>query len=479
MAQRYVSVENGSLATDREDVRRAFDVRQALFIFFRRRWLAAFILIATLFGAAFGNFVQYPVYEASAKILVERATGADIPFSREQIAFKKAEIIGTQSQLISSVPVLEEVVRRLQLDQRIRSSGALRDAIHAKARQVVKWVGDLKNGAKRLIITRVFGGSYAPPGPPDPFRSCVESLRKSVRVEPVPSTDIIVLIVKDWEPRAAAAIANAITEVYLENDLEAQRLRARAIYKTLDRQVEAFRPRYAAAKAAVDRFEDEKDARLLDERIRSKIDKISILDIANWELLGTRQSVVLALRLRVARLEDTFEPSHPKVTAAKSELAEAIKAMRAEGPGGAGPQDTASGTEQAGALLARIAEAREELDQLATLETQYARLLRKKQRDEELFGFLEKKREEAQMAEATRAVGTRVIEPAIAPAHPSRPRKLLNLILGLFGGVLLAGAICGLFEFLDTTTRTPADIRRIAEWEVFASIPDLRRRGWH
>lgn len=475
MAQRYIAVEDGSSPSDDESTRRTFDVRQALFVFFRRRWLAAFILIATLFGVAFGNYVQYPVFEASAKILVERSTGADIPFSREQIAFKKAEIIGTQSQLISSLPVLEEVVRRLQLAQRVRATGGLRDAIHAKARQVVNWFRGLSRGIKRWIITQVFGGSYTSPGPPDPFQSSVESLRNHVRVEPIPSTDIMTLTVKDWEPRAAAAIANAITEVYLENDLEAQRLRARTIYNTLDSQVEAFRPRYSAAQAAVDEFEDEKGARLLSQRIRSKIDEISVLDVANWELLGTRQSTVLALRQNVARLEDTYEPSHPKVTAAKSELAEAIKAIHAEGPDGARPQSQASGTEQAGALLARIAEARQELDQLAVLETQYARLLRKKQQDEDLFGFLEKKREEAQMAEATRAVGTRVIEPAVAPMRPSRPRKWLNLALGLFGGVLLAGAICGLFEFLDTTTREPADIRRIADWEVFASIPDVRR----
>ncbi len=52
----------------------------------------------------------------------------------------------------------------------------------------------------------------------------------------------------------------------------------------------------------------------------------------------------------------------------------------------------------------------------------------------------------------------RVIDPADVPQKPVRPRKLLNLALGLLGGLGLGTALAFLIETIDQSVRTQADV---------------------
>ncbi len=451
-----------------------FDVRHALFVFFRRRRLGTFVVFMTLLGVFIGNYLTYPVFESTTKILIERAAGSEIPFSREQIAFKKAEITRTQGELLTSLPVLEAVVTKLGLDCRPLPSGSLRDSVHAFGRKIWGKIEDLKQGTKRLVITKVLGGTYTPPAPPDPFREAVESLRRRIHVEPLPSTDILALTVKDPDGEFAAIIVNEMTSEYLARNLDAQRQRARSIYNALDAQVLEFKPRFDLAEQAVESYEDEYQARLISERISSKMQEISTLDVTHWEIVETKRAKLVSLRLQLVRLEQVYDATHPKVVTARSELEEAKRRFELGSTDPADGQGESDG-EFADQLKTRIAEAREELAQMTAQEATYSRLLRKKDQEEDLLVFLLKKREEAQIAEATRLAGTRVIEAAVAPTRPSRPRKRLNLLLGFLGGLLAAGILAGLLEFCDRSVKTPTDVQRASGLEVIGVIPDWRR----
>ncbi len=455
---------------------RELDVRDALAAFYRRLPLGAAIVVMTLVGVAVGNYLAYPQFESSEKILLERSGGAEIPFSREQIAFKKAEITQTQCELLRSNPVLEETARRLGLAERPDPTGSLRDRVHAWADSLLDWYRGRKELLKRWVIERALGGTYSPPPSRDAFREAVDALRDRVRAASIPNTDIVAVTVMDREPEMAARIANTIATIYVASDLASQRARARQIYELIDGQVEAARPAYEAAKAEVERFEIEHEARVLAERIRSKVRESSDLEVALSELVESQKDRLLTLRMELARLQQVFDPDHPKVTAARAELAEAERLM---GASASQPAAGASPSEYAGTLLRRIAEAKEALAELNRLDGEYARLLDEKEQAAQLYFSLKEKREEALVAEATRASGTRVVETAVASFEPTCPRKWTNLSLGLAGGVALALAVCGLLEFMDRSVKTPRDVTAaVGDAPVLSSIPDWRRLGW-
>ncbi len=54
----------------------------------------------------------------------------------------------------------------------------------------------------------------------------------------------------------------------------------------------------------------------------------------------------------------------------------------------------------------------------------------------------------------------RVVDPAIVPKIPVLPRKLINLVVGMFGGALIGLLLAFLMEFLDQTIKTSEDLEK-------------------
>ena len=66
------------------------------------------------------------------------------------------------------------------------------------------------------------------------------------------------------------------------------------------------------------------------------------------------------------------------------------------------------------------------------------------------------------------------IEAATVPDGPVRPRPILNTGLGAAVGLLLAGAVSFLIDYVDDTIRTPEDIERILKLPIVGYIGDIR-----
>jgi receptor protein-tyrosine kinase len=65
----------------------------------------------------------------------------------------------------------------------------------------------------------------------------------------------------------------------------------------------------------------------------------------------------------------------------------------------------------------------------------------------------------------------RVVDPAIVPDAPIKPKKLFNLALGLFGGLVAGVLIAFLVEMLDQSIRTQEDIEEKLKQPFLGVIP--------
>lgn len=93
---------------------------------------------------------------------------------------------------------------------------------------------------------------------------------------------------------------------------------------------------------------------------------------------------------------------------------------------------------------------------------------------EETYAMLLRQYEEARLAEAMRASSITVVEPAIEPEVPSRPRKTLNIMLGALVGLAGGTGLAFLFESLDTTLYTTEQVRAIAGLPILGKIPAVK-----
>lgn len=67
----------------------------------------------------------------------------------------------------------------------------------------------------------------------------------------------------------------------------------------------------------------------------------------------------------------------------------------------------------------------------------------------------------------TRQGSVSIVEPAVTPGSPVRPRTALNSLLGALAGLFLAGVLALVYEYLDDTVKTPEDV------EAATGLPTL------
>jgi non-specific protein-tyrosine kinase len=84
--------------------------------------------------------------------------------------------------------------------------------------------------------------------------------------------------------------------------------------------------------------------------------------------------------------------------------------------------------------------------------------------------------EEARVAEALRANAITITEPATLPLEPSIPDFKMNLLIGLVVGMMVGIGLVFLFNSLDTTLYTNAQIKSAAGMSILGQIPHTRRR---
>ena len=114
-----------------------------------------------------------------------------------------------------------------------------------------------------------------------------------------------------------------------------------------------------------------------------------------------------------------------------------------------------------------------EANDLAEKLVQYHILQHDAESNKQLYDGLLQKLKEAGITAGLRSSNIRVVDPALAPAGPSRPQKARNILLaalvGLIGGVGLA-----LFrEYLDNTVKSPDDVESLTGLPSLAVVPAL------
>jgi succinoglycan biosynthesis transport protein ExoP len=83
---------------------------------------------------------------------------------------------------------------------------------------------------------------------------------------------------------------------------------------------------------------------------------------------------------------------------------------------------------------------------------------------------------ETLVREVIRANTLAVVEPAVTPRAPSKPRKALNIGLGFMVGLAGGTGLAFLFENLDTTLYTTQQIEEVAALSTLGKIPAAKRR---
>ncbi|HEX8307476.1 MAG TPA: polysaccharide biosynthesis tyrosine autokinase [Allosphingosinicella sp.] len=324
----------------------------------------------------------------------------------------------------------------------------------------------------------------------------------SVTIEPPRDTTLISIAVEGPNPELTAKLANAYADNFIQSNMERryeatsyarnflqQRIAAvKTRLEQSERQLVAYAKAQGIITLAVDtggtgsvRQEQSIDAATLIQTnnalAQAKSDRIAAEQRfrqgagAQSRAAAISDPTVQALGQQRAALEAQyqqklalFKPDFPEMVQLRSQIDSLDKGIARQRSNVSG---SASGTLQAdyqaalareNALQAKVSEGKAGLMALRERSIQYTILQREVDTNRSLYDALLQRFKEVGVAGGVGANVVSVVDRAQVPGGPFKPNLPLNIMIGLFVGILLGLGTAFTIEWIDDTVKTPDDV---------------------
>jgi succinoglycan biosynthesis transport protein ExoP len=439
---------------------------QQFLLILRARWKIALLAFAlTVATTVVVSMLMPKQYTASAAVVVD--VRSPDPVSGLMLQGMMAPgYMATQVDIINSDRVAQAVVKGLGMEKS--------PAIQAQWQEATLGKGQLRDWLATL-------------------------LQKNLDVKPSRESNVININYTGADPDFAATVANAFAQAYIDVNLDLRVAPARQYATFFDEQTKSAREKLEKAQQALSDYQQKNGITSADERMDFETAK---LNETSSQLTGVQGQTTDSQSKRSNAKSDTLAEvmQSPLINGLKADIAR-MEAKLTENKGNLGvnhPQIQRSESELA-ALRAQLdAETRKITSSIETtyqvskqreaqlqgaLASQKARVLvLNKQRDElnvlrrdiesaqRAFEIVSQRASQTNIESQTNQTNIAVLNPAIAPPVPSKPRVFLNVLVSVFLGTLLGVGLALLLELLNRRVRSTEDLVEALELPVLGAI---------
>jgi polysaccharide biosynthesis transport protein len=474
--------------------------------------LFAAIVIVTV---ATSTLMMRPTYNATAVLEVSPHDKNIVQFQNVQTYYQDAATFQrTEIEIISSRAVAEAVVKKLDLGAHPAFNGEIRqrDLRSGLGELVGVVVTPVLSSLRRLVTPPEYAETATPqalPGAeePDPeqakLRGLAGRLQGGLSITPIRSSNLIQISYTSFDPKLAAAVANAVVDAYLELSTRKRYELSSGAEDYLKREIRDLQAKLETSEKDLNAFARQNQVVDLEDRNNIIATRLTELNLNLSKVKGERiaaeslynrlaggdvdslpailqdaritdlKGQLSVLRSEYARLGQTYKPEYPKMEELKRQMDDVRQTMDRE------LNNLVKSLEVNYRELSdrevRLDEAVEiqkrELLELQDRAVQYNILKREWETNRQIFtGLLERMKEVGVAAGMDRA-NAAIIDSALVPGGPSAPSLRRNLTmaaaLGLLGGIGLAL----LLNLLDNTVRDPEEIERLVHLASLGLVP--------
>ena len=336
----------------------------------------------------------------------------------------------------------------------------------------------------------------------------VAAFQGMIQVEPRRETGLIEISIAGPDRNEIARWVNAVAEEYVALNLEKAQENARGAVTAIEKLINPLRSELSEAQK--ERFQILQEKRIYNPKGQEQIvtenltklnasrrdfllqitnlqstlskvrdiqshggDPLSLPELAKDPQLSDlgRQRLDLQRQLESAKV--TLRPGHPIYQQKSQELDKVERAIS--------DQVSLSLTKMQNEYelaVANEAKVREEIRrtedvsyQLGVATSQVSLAESDADTKKQLYDLITKRMQEVALGAELLANNVSVLDQAIPPLHPIKPRRILNLGVGMMVGLLLGLGAVFFLEYLDNTFRTPEELERGLGLTTLASVP--------
>ena len=317
--------------------------------------------------------------------------------------------------------------------------------------------------------------------------------------------NIIQLSFDDTVALRAKEVLDAISFAYLQEGLDIKSESAKKKLKFIDAQLDAINATLEGSAEKLQKYKATNIVMDLSSKAQMTSEKLSDLESKLYTLtmqisfmentlnylnthqdlrgvnLGSTQeasqtitNIILQIQQatsKYAALSVEFTEQHPDVIKIRKQLASLRGSLKEAILNSLGTLKKQKNT-----LTGIIKENEAALQGLPEQQRQLERLSRNFMVNEKIYSYLLEKRAETAIIESSTVSEMRVIDPAVVPEGPIKPKRTLMVIVGMLLGFILGIALAFLRNFLDNTVKTVEDVEKLTSIPLYGAIPLLNTK---
>lgn len=427
-----------------------------IFSILRARWLVgALVLGVTLLATLVISLLLPKQYAATASVVVD--VKPDPISAMAYGSMVSPGFIATQVDIIQSERVAQRVVRNLKLTENPQIREQWKQATGGQG-SMDAWIAD--------------------------------SFQKNMDVKPSRESNVLSISYRAPDPRFAAGLANAFVQAYVETSLELRVDPARQYSNFFEVRAKEGREAVEKAQNKLSAFQAEKGITAADERLdieNTRLNELSsqlvglqaLSSESNSRLSQAQGSsadkmqevfsspVVAGLKADISRLEARLQEfnvklgeSHPQVVELKANLNELRDKLNLEVKrisGGVTVSYNINKQREA-QVRAELAAQRTKVLQMKAVRDEGAVLVRDLENAQRAYDAITARRNQSILESQTTQSSVNVLSQAVPPVQAASPNVLLNMVLSLVVGSMLALGTVMLMEMMDRRVRGAEDI---------------------
>ncbi len=495
-----------------------------------RRWKILVLTACIVFAiAALYTFLMKPVYEASSLLHVQE-NKSSVGLLNE-LSFTTANPVNAEIEILKSRTNAERVVKQLHLHWQVskKTDGLAFKILEfsSTAKKPVYKVqltgdntfdvytnGDLVGHGKSGSLLRKDGFSllvtdlHGREGDKfqltlASFENVVADLQNGIKAsEKGKLTSIIRVSYASTDPVMARDIVNTLVQAYLGQSIAFKSEEANRAVSFVEDQLKDRRGDLDTSEKNLQDFKSAAGVVKLDSEAEELIKMLSDLEKSRAEVLLQQNQLKFALdalksavktgdvytpvavnsdpvlsgmatrlndlEVQKRALQTEYTPSHPAIKNIQGQVEAMQKKILAS-------YETSLSNliKQEQTISQQLQSYERQMRNLPEAERDLARLTRQMKVSADIYTFLLQKHEEARIARASTISNINIVDPAIVPVRPIKPKVAMNLLIGLLLGLGLGVGLVFFVEFLDDTIKNAEEAKQVMGLPLLAVIPHI------